>query len=74
MSDVGICPSGLPSSPLPIVEISPPDIARRRLAHWGATQADNVRVTCREAFEDGHATTSADWLTKRAERHDGGRR
>src|ERR1700688_544352 len=39
--------SSLPS----IVEISPPDIARRRLANWGAIQADAVKVTRRETFE-----------------------
>jgi AraC family transcriptional regulator len=72
MSDVGICPSGLPSSPLPIVEISPPDIARRRLAHWGAIQADNVRVTRREAFEDGFQARRHLLIAyERAERHDG---
>src|SRR6476660_5278380 len=72
MSDVGICPSGLPSSPLSIVEISPPDIARRRLAHWGAIQADNVRVTRREAFEDGFQARRHLLIAyERAERHDG---
>jgi AraC family transcriptional regulator len=39
--------SSLPS----IVTISPPDIAHRRLANWGAVQADTVEVTRRETFE-----------------------
>ncbi len=53
MSDIGISLSGFPPAPPPIVEISPPDIARRRLANWGAVQADAVKVTRRETFEYG---------------------
>ncbi len=72
MSGVGIGPSGFPSSPRPIVEISPPDIARRRLANWGAIQADNVRVTRRETFEDGFQARRHLLIAyERAERHDG---
>ncbi len=44
MNDVGISLSGFPPAPPPIVEISPPDIARRRLANWGAVQADAVKL------------------------------
>ena len=72
MSGVGIGPSGFPSFPQPIVEISPPDIARRRLANWGAIQADNVRVTRRETFEDGFQARRHLLIAyERAERHDG---
>jgi len=51
MNDIGVGPSGFRSPPASIVEISPPDIAQRRLVNWGAIQADNVRVTRRETFE-----------------------
>jgi len=51
MIDIGSSRSGLRSSPPSIVEISPSDIARRRLANWGAIQADMVRVIRRETFE-----------------------
>jgi AraC family transcriptional regulator len=72
MSDVGISLSGFPSSPASIVEISPPDIARRRLANWGAIQADTVKVTRRETFEDGfQARRHLLIVHERAERHDG---
>jgi AraC family transcriptional regulator len=53
MSDIGINLSGSLSSSPSIVAISPPDIARRRLANWGAIQADAVKVTRRETFEYG---------------------
>src|SRR5882724_9032903 len=72
MSGVGIGPSGFSSSPRPIVEISPPYIARRQLANWGAIQADNVRVTRRETFEDGFQARRHLLIAyERAERHDG---
>ena len=72
MSDIGIGLSGFPSSPPSIVEISPPDIARRRLANWGAIQADTVKVTRRETFEDGfQARRHLLIVHERAERHDG---
>jgi AraC family transcriptional regulator len=51
LSDTAIKPSGFRSSLPSIVDISPPDIARRRLANWGAIQADTVRITRRETFE-----------------------
>ena len=70
MSGIGI--PGVPSSPQPIVAISPPDIARRRLANWGTIQADNVRVTRRETFEDGFQAQRHLLIAyERAERHDG---
>lgn len=53
MGDIGINPSGLHSSHRSIVEISPSDIARRRLANWGAIQADMVKATRRGTFEYG---------------------
>ena len=53
MTDIGLGLSGARSSPPSIVRISPPDIAHRRLAHWGAIQADNVRIIRRETFEYG---------------------
>ena len=70
MTGIGI--TGVPSSALPIVEISPPDIARRRLANWGTIQADNVRVTRRETFEDGFQARRHLLIAyERAERFDG---
>jgi AraC family transcriptional regulator len=72
MNDVGISLSGFRSSPPPIVEITPPDIACRRLANWGAIQADNVRVTRRETFEDGFQARRHLLIAyERAERDDG---
>ena len=72
MSDIGISLSGFPPAPPPIVEISPPDIARRRLANWGAVQADAVKVTRRETFEYGfQARRPLLVVYERAERHDG---
>ena len=70
MNGIGI-PGG-PSSPRPIVEISPSDIARRQQAHWGPIQADNVRVTRRETFEDSFQARRHLLIAyERAERHDG---
>jgi AraC family transcriptional regulator len=72
MSDIGIGVPGFPASARSIVEISPPDIARRRLANWGAIQADTVKVTRRETFEYGfRARRHLLILYERAERHDG---
>jgi AraC family transcriptional regulator len=72
MSDIGISLSGLRSSAPSIVEISPPDIARRRLADWGAIQADAVRVTRRETFEYGFQARRHLLIAyERAERYDG---
>jgi AraC family transcriptional regulator len=70
VSGIGI--PGVPSPLLPIVKLSPPDIARRRLADWGAIQADNVRVTRRETFEDSFQARRHLLIAyERAERHDG---
>ena len=72
MSEIGISLPGFPSSPRSIVEISPPDIARRQLANWGAIQADTVKVTRRETFEYGfQARRHLLVAYERAERHDG---
>src|SRR3954469_2964393 len=72
MNGIGISLSGLPSFPLSVVEFSPPDIARRRLKNWGAIQADTVKVTRRETFEDGFQDRRHLLIAyERAERHDG---
>src|ERR1700761_4890635 len=72
MSDIGFSLAGQsPASPS-IVEISPSDIARRRLAHWGAIQADVVKVTRRETFEYGFQARRHLLIAyERAEREDG---
>jgi AraC family transcriptional regulator len=72
LRDIGISLSGYRSSPPSIVEISPPDIARRRLANWGAIQADAVKVTRRETFEYGFQARRHLLIAyERAERDDG---
>src|SRR5260221_83173 len=72
MSDIGIGHPPFPSSAPSIVEISPPDIARRRLTNWGAIQADAVKVTRRETFEYGfQARRHLLIVYERAERDDG---
>jgi AraC family transcriptional regulator len=72
MSDIGIGHSGARSFPPSIVEISPPDIANRRLSHWGAIQAENVRITRRETFEYGFQARRHLLIAyERAERDDG---
>ena len=72
MSDIGISLPALPFSPRPIVQISPPDIARRRLANWGVIQADAVAVTRRETFEYGFQARRHLLIAyERAERDDG---
>jgi AraC family transcriptional regulator len=72
MSETG---GGLPTAfgaPLSIVEISPPDIALRRLTNWGAVQADAVKVTRRETYEYGfQARRHLLVAYERAERHEG---
>jgi len=70
MSDIGL--SGVRSSAPSIVRITPPDIARRRSARWGAIQADNVGIIRRETFEYGfHARRHLLIAYERAERDDG---
>jgi AraC family transcriptional regulator len=72
MSDIGVSLSSSRSTSPSIVEISPPDIAHRRLADWGALQADNVRITRRETFEYGFQARRHLLIAyERAERHDG---
>src|SRR6202040_2377961 len=72
MSDIGISLAGVATSPASIVDISPPDIARRRLANWGAIQADTVKITRRETFEYGfQASRHLLVAYERAERHEG---
>ena len=72
LSDIGVKPSGF-RSPFPsIVDISPPDIARRRITNWGAIQADTVRITRRETFEYGFQAPRHLLIAyERAERHEG---
>jgi AraC family transcriptional regulator len=72
LSDIGVRPSGFRSSPPSIVDISPPDIARRRITNWGAIQADTVRITRRETFEYGFQAPRHLLIAyERAERHEG---
>src|SRR4030081_506342 len=72
MSDVSISLPGIRSSSASIVEISPPDIAHRRSASWGAIQAHNVRITRRETFECGFQAGRHLLIAyERAERDDG---
>jgi AraC family transcriptional regulator len=70
--DVGVDPPAFRSSASSIVDISPPDIAHRRMTHWGAIQADNVKITRRETFEYGfQARRHLLVAYERAERDDG---
>jgi AraC family transcriptional regulator len=72
MNDIGISLSGFRSASPSIVEISPPDIARRQSTNWGAIQADTVRVTRRETFEYSfQARRHLLVAYERAERDDG---
>lgn len=72
LNDSGINLSNSRSSLPSIVEISPPDIARRRLANWGAIQADTVEVTRRETFEYRFQARRHLLIAyERAERHEG---
>jgi AraC family transcriptional regulator len=72
MSDIGISLVGFTPAPPPIVKITPPDIARRRLVNWGVIQADAVRVTRRETFEYGFQAQRHLLIAyERAERDDG---
>src|SRR6266403_504558 len=71
MGDIGSLP-GFRSSAPAVVEISPPDIARRRSASWGAIQADNVKITRRETYEYGFQARRHLLIAyERAERDDG---
>jgi AraC family transcriptional regulator len=73
MKSMGINPSGLHSPHRSIVEISPPDIACRRIENWGAIQADTVKITRRGTFEYGFQAQRRHLLVayERAERHEG---
>jgi AraC family transcriptional regulator len=69
---IGINSSGLHSSHRSIVEISPPDIACRRLENWGAIQADAVKIIRRGTFEYGYQARRHLLIAyERAERHEG---
>jgi AraC family transcriptional regulator len=69
---VGINPTSFHSPHQSIVEISPPDIVRRRLANWGAIQADTVKVTRRGTFEYGYQARRHLLIAyERAERYEG---
>jgi AraC family transcriptional regulator len=72
ISGIGINPSDLRSPHRSIVEISPPDMACRRLANWGAIQADTVKVTRRGTFEYSFQARRHLLIAhERAERHEG---
>src|SRR5882724_2950359 len=72
MSEIGFSVAGHSPVPPPIVEISPSDIARRRLAKWGVIQADRVKVIRRETFEYGFQARRHLLIAyERAERDDG---
>lgn len=72
ISGIDINPSGLHPSDRSIVEISPPDIACRRLANWGAIQADSVKATRRGPFEYSFQARRHLLIAyERAERHEG---
>jgi len=69
---IGIDHSALHSFHRSIVEISPPDIACRRLENWGAIQADIVKITRREPFDYGFQARRHLLIAyERAERHEG---
>jgi AraC family transcriptional regulator len=70
--EIGVKLPGLRTSSRSIVEISPADIARRRLANWGAIQGDRVKVTRRETFEYGFQAPRHLLIAyERGEREDG---
>jgi AraC family transcriptional regulator len=72
MKGIRTNPSGLHLSHQSIVDISPPDIACRRLENWGAIQADIVKVTRRETFEYAFRARRHLLIAyERAERHEG---
>jgi len=70
--EVGFGPSGFRLPHRAIVDISPPDIADRRLDNWGAIQADTVKVTRRDTVEYGFRAERHLLIAhERAERHKG---
>jgi AraC family transcriptional regulator len=70
--EVGVGSSGFRLPHRAIVDISPPDIADRRLTNWGAIQADTVKVTRRDAVEYGFRAERHLLIAhERAERHKG---
>jgi AraC family transcriptional regulator len=69
---IGINLPALRASSRSIVEISPADIARRRLANWGAIQGELVKMTRRETFEYGFQAPRHLLIAyERGEREDG---
>ena len=71
-ADIGANRPGFRTSSRSIVEISPADIVRRRLANWGAIQGDRVKVTRRETFEYGFQAPRHLLIAyERGEREDG---
>ncbi|WJR77233.1 AraC family transcriptional regulator [Bradyrhizobium sp. NP1] len=70
--EIGVTLSGLRPPSRSIVEISPANIARRRLANWGAIQGERVNVTRRETFEYGFQAPRHLLIAhERGEREDG---
>src|SRR5712692_8204328 len=71
-ADIGVNAPGFRASARSIVEISPADIVRRRLANWGAIQGDRVTLTRRETFEYGFRAPRHLLIAyERGEREDG---
>ncbi len=71
-ADIGANRPGFRTSSRSIVEISPADIVRRRLANWGAIQGDRVTFTRRETFEYGFQAPRHLLIAyERGEREDG---
>ena len=72
INETGVGVSSFRSPPPSVVEISPSDIAHRRSANWGAIQADNIRLTRREPYEQGFQSRRHLLIAyERAERDDG---
>jgi len=71
-ADIGANRPGFRTSSRSIVEISPADIVRRRLANWGAIQGDRVTFTRPETFEYGFQAPRHLLIAyERGEREDG---
>jgi AraC family transcriptional regulator len=69
---IGINLPHFTGSPRPIVQLSPADIAHRRLSNWGPIQGDTVNVIRRETFEYGfQAPRHLLIVYERGERDDG---